>query len=618
MKFFEATLLLWLPLIIIGFGLFDAILIPLTGNHTKARKVSVATFILLSTLLILLTYSSVLEQPILYAFENIFGLGIYFKIDLLSYVLMIFAGIIFSLVGLFSFDEISVNEHQRSFYFFYLLTYVATIGTLMAGDLLSFFLFFELMTFTSYGLMVHYRNESAYEAGNEYIYLGILGGLSILSGIILLAAYTGSLEWTNLGQRFALIGDIKYLIVTLFILGFGIKAGAVPVHFWIPKVYKEAPFSVNALSSGILTKVGAYGILRVVSVLLFKDATFENFDDILSWATSTQVGAVIIWLGVITMIVGVMLALMEENVKRMLGFHSVSQMGYVIMGIGVAAYLGSEGAMGYVGAVYHMINHGLFKALLFMVAGVVFMHTKETNMYRLGGLAKKMPVLALIGLIAVLGITGMPLFNGFASKSLLHHSIVEAYEYGHEIFVYAEYLFIIVSAGTVASFMKFFSFIFLGKATRSYNMIQVNYKKMLIPMGILASLIIIIGVFPGFILNAFLIPAVSSFGYSSQFIDKYLAGINFFNLTDISTMVLVYVLGFAIYFIGVKYHLFHHYLPSWLNAEKLLFRPVNNFCDQFPALCVIRYEKPMILGDVFIYVILLTILLLVLVIRGFG
>src|SRR5690554_660828 len=315
MTFFESTLLLWLPLIIIGFGLFDAILIPLTGNHTKARKISVSSFIVLATLLISFTYTSVLDQPILYAFENIFGLGIYFKIDLLSYVFMIFAGIIFTLVGLFSFDEIKINEHQRSFYFFYLLTYIATIGTLMAGDLLSFFLFFELITFTSYGLMVHYRNESAYEAGNEYIFLGILGGLSILSGIILLAAYTGSLEWTNLGQRFALVGDIKYVIISLFILGFSIKAGAFPMQFRKPKEYKEAPFSVNALSSGILTKVGAYGILRVVSVLLFKDLNFDNFDEILSWATSAQFGVILIWLGVITMIVGVMLALMEDTIK---------------------------------------------------------------------------------------------------------------------------------------------------------------------------------------------------------------------------------------------------------------------------------------------------------------
>ena len=618
MNFFEATLLLWLPLIIIGFGLFDIILIPLTGNHTTARKVSVGSFIIFTTLLISFTYSSVINEPIIYAFENIFGLGIYFKIDLLSYIMMIFAGVMFIVVGLFSFNEIKPHEHKRTFYFFYLLTYVATIGTLMAGDMLSFFLFFEIMTFSTYGLIVHYRKESSYEAANEYVYLGVLGGLSILSGIILLAAYAGTLEWVNLGERFYVMGNVKYVIAALFVLGFGIKAGMVPVHFWIPKVYKEAPFSVNALSSGILTKVGAYGILRVASVLLFGDLSIRAFDDVWRWATSLQIGAVLIWLGIITMITGVMLALMEENIKKMLGYHSVSQMGYIIMGIGVAAYLGLDGAMGYAGAVYHMINHGLFKALLFMVAAVVYFHTKETNMYRLGGLAKKMPLLAFVALIAVLGITGMPFFNGFASKSLLHHAIVEAYEYGHASFIYAEYLFMIVSAGTVASFVKLFSFVFLGKATRSYDMIKVDYQKTMIPMGILAVLITLIGFFPGVLLNSFLIPSVTAIGYAPEFIEKYLLGINFFNFTDLTTMIYIYIGGFVIYFVGVKYHLFHHYLPSWLNIEKILYKPVNYFCEQFPSLCVIRYEKPMVLGDVFIYVVLLTVLLLVLVIRGFG
>lgn len=618
MNFFEATILLWLPLIIIVFGLFDAILIPLTGNHKIARRVSVGSFIGLTTVLIMFTYTSVVNEPIIYAFENIFGLGIYFKIDLLNYLLMIFAGFMFIVVGLFSFDEIKSYERQRSFYFFYLIAYLSTIGTLMAGDMLSFFLFFEIMTFSTYGMIVHYRHESALEAGSEYVYMGVIGGLSILSGMLLLAAYTGTLEWVNLAEKFALIGNMKYVIGGLFLLGFGIKAGVFPVHFWIPKVYKEAPFSVNAISSSILTKVGAYGVLRVATVLLFGDASIRYFDDTIRWATSLQFGVVIIWVGIITMVVGVMLALMEENIKRMLGYHSISQMGYIIMGIGVAAYLGVQGAMGYVGAVYHMINHGLFKALLFMVAGVVYMHTKETNMYRLGGLAKKMPLLAFVGLIAVFGIIGMPLFNGFASKSLLHHAIVEAYEYGHGSFVYAEWLFTIVSAGTVASFLKFYSFIFLGKPTRSYEMIKVDYKNMMIPMGMIAFAIVFIGLNPGWMLDTFLIPAVLSFGYCSEFITNYVAGINFFNLADLTTMIWVFALGTIIYVVGVRYHLFHHYFPSWLNAEKILYRPVNRFCDQFPNLCVVRFEKPMILGDVFIYVVLLTILLVVLVFRGFG
>lgn len=607
--------LLWLPLVIIILGLLDAVLMPLLGvNHPKARRISVGALVIISTILIGLTYQNVVEAPIVYAFDQVFGLGIYFKIDLLNYILMLFAGVLFTVVGLFSLDDIKKEEHEQSFYIFYLITYVATIGSLMAGDLLSFFLFFEVMTFSVYGMMVHYRTSEAYEAANQYVYMGVLGGLSILSGILLLAAYTGSLDWVNLADKFVSIGSIKYLIGGLFIFGFGIKAGMVPVHFWMPKTYSSAPFTVPALSSGVLTKVGAYGILRVATVLLFvdRDTTliFAN-----RWEISEQVGFVVIWLGIISMVVGVMLALMEENVKKMLAYHSVSQMGYVIMGIGVAAYLGVKGPMGYVGAIYHMINHGLFKALLFMVAGVVYMHTKETNMYRLGGLRKKMPLLAVVALIAVFGITGMPFFNGFASKSILHHAIEEAFLYGSGSFVIAEWIFTIVSAGTVASFLKFYSFIFLGKPTRSYDMFEVNYKKTIIPMGILAALIVLIGLNPSWMMNNLLILAAQAINYDAEFISKYLVNMPFFTASEFFKMAQVYVLGALIFFFGIRYHLFHHWLPSWLNMEKLLFKPVQQFCDQFPEFCVIRYEKPMVLGDVFIYVVILTLLIIGLIIR---
>jgi len=178
--------------------------------------------------------------------------------------------------------------------------------------------------------------------------------------------------------------------------------------------------------------------------------------------TLKDIGAVVIGLDIVTMVFGVIAALEQEKMIRLLAYHSVSQMGYVIMGIGVAAYLGYDGAMGFSGSIYHMINHGLFKALLFMVAGVVFFRTREKNMYNLGGLWRKLPLAAVVGLIATFGITGMPLFNGFASKSILHHAIIEDYEYNHPVFKWAEYLFTFVSACTAASFIKLYSHVFLG------------------------------------------------------------------------------------------------------------------------------------------------------------
>ncbi len=614
---FKMLILIWLPTIIILTGLMEVLIIPfLGGKHKLLRRITVNALILLTTLLILASYKYVLEAPILYQIGNVFGQGIFFKVDLLSFIFMIFAGIIFILVSLYSIEDIRDHGRERMFNFFYVITYVATLGTIMAGDLLSFFLFFEIMTFGSYALMVHYRGDEVLEAGNVYIYMSIIGGLSILSGIMLLSAFTKSFEWTYLAQELNSIGYMKYLIGAFFIFGFGVKAGMVPFHFWMPRIYREAPTSMNALSSGILTKVGAYGILRVVSVMFSVNATVASTASPDVWLTSQRMGSVIIWLGLLTMVVGVFLALLEGNMKKMLAYHSVSQMGYIIMGIGVAAYLGYQGAMGFVGSIYHIVNHGIFKALLFMVAGIVYMNTKEMDMYQLGGLWKRMPAVAVLAIIAALGITGMPGFNGFASKSILHHAIIEAYEYGHPSFKYAELIFKVVSAGTVCSFIKFIGFIFLGKCPDKYKEVKVKETKMLTAMSVLGAMVVIIGLFPGLFMDKLLIPAVQSFSYDPYFINKYIVGLDFFTRKELLGMLYVYMGGAAIFFVGIKFHLFHAHLPKWMNAERLIYRPVTQICEEFPNVCVQRYEKQLILGDVFIYSVILTGILGVLLVSG--
>jgi hydrogenase-4 component B len=366
----------------------------------------------------------------------------------------------------------------------------------MAGDLLSFFLFFEIMTFSSYALMVYHRGDEQLEAGFVYIYMGIIGGLMILSGILMLSAYTGTFQWATLAVRFSEMGMIKYLIGFFLIAGFGIKAGMVPFHFWIPRIYDGAPIAVIALSSGVLIKVGAYGILKVVSVIFSVDISRGLQFYPMLWRVSEHIGFVVIWLGILTMVVGVFMALQQGSTKKMLAYHSVSQMGYVIMGIGVAGYLGYIGPMGYVGSLYHILNHSLFKVLLFMVAGAVFYETGETNMYNMGGLWRKMPVTAALCLVAVLGITGMPGFNGYASKTVLHHAINEAFLYGHPSFEYAEWIFVVVSAGTVCSFIKFFYYIFLRRNPDSFTVKAEDPRRMNYAMAVLAASILFIGIFP--------------------------------------------------------------------------------------------------------------------------
>ena len=605
----HSIVLVWVPALFIVFGLFEILIIPfLDDNHRVVRRISVSVFILFSTLLIMLTYKEVLNAPIIYRMSHVFGKGIYFKIDLLNYTLMVFSGFMWFVVGIFSFKDIKKRERERTFYFFYILTYISTIGTMMAGDLLSFFLFFEIMTFSSYALMVHYRGEKVLEAGKEYLYMGIIGGLFILSGILITSAYTQNYEWVNLAEKLSTPGMTKYLVVGLFIAGFGVKAGMVPFHFWVPKVYKEAPICVNAVSSGVMTKVGAYGILRVATVVFPVVFSGIGASSKVLLETTANIAAIIIWLGIISMLAGVFLALIEGNMKKMLAYHSVSQMGYIIMGIGVAAYLGSDGARGFVGSIYHMINHGIFKALLFMVAGIVFFSTGETNMYKLGGLWRKKPFVAFLALIAVFGITGMPGFNGFVSKSILHGSIVDAYQLGDPIFQYAELAFKLVSAGTVCSFIKFYGFIFLGKGDIE---VKEGFRqlRMMVPMTILAAVTVIIGLWPSLILDNLLVPAATSFHYSAHFVEQNISNIDFWKSKEIVSSLITYAAGLGIFILGIKYQLFHMHLPKWLSAERVIYYSVTDLCEELPNLCVQRYEKPMIFGDVVIYAILLTSIL---------
>ena len=217
---------------------------------------------------------------------------------------------------------------------------------------------------------------------------------------------------------------------------------------------------VNALSSGILSKVSAYGLLKVITMIYALEGS--SIDIAKSLEQIKPIAVVLMVLGLLSMFVGVLLALIEEDIKRLLTYHSVSQMGYIVLAIAMAAYLGVQGPLALTGALYHMINHALFKSALFILSGIIVRSTNETNLYRIGGIFKDQRKLALLSLIPVLGIMGMIGFNGFASKTLIHHAIAEVNTYGSSAFAFLEWGFLIVSAGTVTSFMKFYGFIFLA------------------------------------------------------------------------------------------------------------------------------------------------------------
>lgn len=564
-----------LPLIIIALPFIGGIGQFAFGRHShRLRDMLVIFMTFITIVLVLFSYPEAINGGLSYTLPTVLGLGLNFQIDMLSFTMLLLTSMVWFYVMIYAHEYMMREQHCNRFFFFMAITYGAVLGTIVAGDLLTLFLFLEIMTFSSYMLVVHGQKEESYQAGYNYIFMGLLGGFTILIAIFLLYYYVGDLRFASMIVELNAYGNIKYWVMGLLVFGFGVKAGMAPVHVWLPRAHPVAPTPASALLSGIMIKVGAYGILRVaVSYFFPLEGEFNGANDSV-WVTTENIGMALIWFGIITMAIGVFLALQQSHIKRMLAYHSVSQMGYILMGIGTTLYLGYDGAVGYAGAMYHIINHALFKSLLFMVAGVVYYHTKETDMYKLGGLWKKLPLTTIVCLIAALGISGIPLFNGFISKTILHHSIVEAYHlYNVPSLFFAELIFIIISAGTVCSFIKLFYYVFLRKTKNTYNFKR-EYNNLDAAMLAIAVLIVLIGIFPHFIIERLLIPQLYQATFDSYHI-AHLMDLQFFIGSELLMMLGIVALGFVIFLIGTKFHLFHLHLPGWLRIDYIFFLPMN-------------------------------------------
>lgn len=564
----------FLPLILIGIPILGAIIQLLYGEKScfrRDRSVIFMTF--LTIVVIFIMYPMASTTGLRFEIPEVLSLGLSFNIDMLGYTVLLFSSIIWFLVMVYAHEYMKKERHCTRFFFFIALTYSAVLGTIMSGDLLTMFLFFEIMTFTSYMLVVHGQKEDSYRAGQNYIVMGLIGGFLILAALLLIYFNIGDLSFVSAIEQLGELGNLRYWIIGLLVLGFGIKAGMAPVHVWLPRAHPVAPTPASALLSGVMIKVGAFGILRVATSYYFppKNQVTDYLDPI--WKTSENIGAAIIWFGIITMAIGVFYALQQSNMKKMLAYHSVSQMGYIIVGIGIAIYLGYRGAMGYSGAIYHIINHGLFKSLLFMVVGVVYYHTHEYNMYKLGGLWKKLPLTTIVCLIACFGISGIPLFNGFISKSILHHGLFEAIEYGNSSFRLAEMMYMLVSAGTVCSFIKLFYYVFLQKTENTYPELRRSYTSLDSALVAISLFIVLIGVFPRFLLDHFIIPAMNQTTYDPEFIDHYIGHLKFYTGEDLLSMIYILAGGALLFILGTKFNWFHLKIPKWLSLEYLFFLP---------------------------------------------
>lgn len=385
------------------------------------------------------------------------GMGLAFTVDGFRAVYVCIAAFMWLGTLLFSMEYFEHYRNRNRYYLFQMITLGATEAIFLSADLYTLFIFFEIMSFASYVWVAQDERQESLQAAAVYLAVSVTGGLVMLMGLFLLHYQTGTLEIGDLYG--ACQGKNIYAAAACLLFGFGAKAGVFPLHFWLPKAHPVAPAPASALLSGMLTKTGIFGIL-VVSCQIFR------YDG--NW------GTLILTLGVTTMAVGAFLALLSIDFKRILACSSVSQIGFIMTGLGMQGLLGEENASAVRGTFLHMVNHSLFKLVLFLAAGVIFKNLHKMDLNEIRGFGRKKPLLAFIFLMGALGIGGVPLFSGYISKTLLHESIVEYTDMlakGRRPLLFfsagnmkaIEWLFLISGGLTVAYMAKLFIAVFVEK-----------------------------------------------------------------------------------------------------------------------------------------------------------
>lgn len=349
---------------------------------------------------------------------NVCGFGLHFILDGFRLVYTLIAVLMWTVSAVFSREYMAHYANRRRYYRFLWITFFATVGVFLSADLMTIFIFFEIMSLTSYVWVAFDEKPDALRAAETYLAVAIIGGMVMLMGLFLLSSCLQTLEFGKLSHavQAALERGEKgrlYVAGVLLLFGFGAKAGAFPLHIWLPKAHPVAPAPASALLSGILTKTGIFGII-VISMQIFVGDGL--------WAL------LIVVLGLVTMFLGALLALFSINLKRTLACSSVSQIGFILVGIGMAtalSFAGENPSIAVRGTFLHMVNHSLFKLVLFLCAGAVYMKLHQLDLNEIRGYGRNKPVLLFCFLMGAAGISGIPGFSGYISKTLLHESIVE-------------------------------------------------------------------------------------------------------------------------------------------------------------------------------------------------
>jgi multicomponent Na+:H+ antiporter subunit D len=506
-----------IPLFVV-IPLVGAFLIMIIGRFVKEFNKYFASLILFS-LAFISFYFLITTGKNVYVYKvggweplNNIPIGIYMVMDGFTAIVVCIINLIGFLSAFYSISYIKRYTSENYFYALFCLMIAGMNGVVISGDLFNIFVFLEISVISSYALVAFGVEKNELEASFKYQILGGLASFLILFGIGFLYWKTKTLNIADIKEAFNNGYDkTYYLFVQILILsGFGLKAAIIPFHAWLPDAHSSAPSPISAMLSGVLIKaVGIYVIIRLFFNMFY---------------ISEGMSVLITTLGTLSMVIGVFLAIGQWDIKRLLAYHSISQMGYVVMSVGIGMILISRGvrnevaALALAGGIFHLINHAAFKGLLFLNAGAIEYSTGTRNLKEMGGLAKTMPVTSSTSFVASMSISGIPPFNGFFSKLIIIIAAVMAHFYLLAV------LAVIVSIITLASFLKFQRYAFYNEdSNKKKNSIKEVPFPMLLSMIILSIICLLLSIliFPG-IREIILTPATDILmdpsKYSSQII----------------------------------------------------------------------------------------------------
>ncbi|MEK6796716.1 MAG: proton-conducting transporter membrane subunit [Spirochaetota bacterium] len=413
-----------------------------------------------------------------------------FSLDALSAFFALLIAVAGTLTSFYAIGYTNAYDDRRGHFFFFALLIASMFAVVTCRHAVAFLVCWELMTIASFfAILFDTENETVLKAAVEYLIAMHIGVLFLMSAFLLSWKACGSMDMASFSACFA-AGDLKNIVFILFFAGFAVKAGLMPVHTWLPTAHSAAPSHVSALMSGVMIKLGIYGIFRTLASVGLPSAW-------VSWG--------FIAIAAVTALVGIAYALAQSDIKRLLAYSSVENIGIIGMGMALGMLGMTYGntpmaAAGFAGALIHTINHSFFKTLLFSAAGAVYVRTHTRDMEQLGGLAKIMPFTAVCFLAGSIAISGLPLFNGFIGEFLIYRSIIHGIPSSAGtslVFILLFALLAFVGAMAIICFTKAFSIMFQGlpRTDAAKHASEVS-PVMLVPMGLFSILCIIIGVFP--------------------------------------------------------------------------------------------------------------------------